>query len=512
MLELLTPAEMARADALAVEVGISGPSLMETAGEAVAAEVHRRFPNAERIGVLCGPGNNGGDGFVAARRLAERGYQIAVGLLGNPEKLPADAAAAHARWREPVAPLSEALLDADVLIDGIFGAGLSRPIEGAVAELIGKANKSGRPIIAIDVPSGIDGATGAVRGIAIRAHATVTFFRRKPGHLLLPGRLHCGPLTVADIGTPEQVLDIIKPRLYADEPPLWLGRFPWPQAEGHKYGRGHAVVVSGPEDATGAARLAARGALRIGAGLVTVASPRDALTVNAAHLTAIMVRPVDTPDDLAALLSDERKNAVVLGPGLGVGEKSRSLVLTTLASPAAVVVDADGLTSFAEDPQSLFQAVAARRAPVVFTPHEGEFARLFPDLMAKGGQEDISKVERARKASARAGAIIVLKGPDTVIAAPDGQAAINATASPWLATAGTGDVLAGMAGGMLAQSLSMQVVSAQSKSVLSPFQASAAAVWLHGAAALRFGPGLISEDLPEMLPGLFAALRGGDAV
>ncbi len=370
---------------------------------------------------------------------------------------------------------------ADVIVDALFGAGIARPIEGAYAALIDAANESGAPIVAVDVPSGIDGTTGAVRGTAIQAVATVTFFRLKPGHLLLPGRLHCGAVSLVDIGIPDSVLATVKPNTFADDPALWLGAYPWPTVEGHKYLRGHAVVVSGPVYSTGAARLAARGALRAGAGLVTVASPRDAIAVNASQLTAIMVREADGARGLTELLADPRKNALLIGPGHGVGEGTRSMVLAALAAAPAVVLDADALTSFAEDPDRLFKAIKAREAPVVLTPHEGEFARLFGDITGA------SKVDRTRQAAARAGATVLLKGADTVIAAPQGEAAINATASPWLATAGSGDVLGGIVLGLLAQGMS-------------GFLGASAAVWLHGEAAEAFGPGLIAEDLPEMLP------------
>jgi hydroxyethylthiazole kinase-like uncharacterized protein yjeF len=338
------------------------------------------------------------------------------------------------------------------------------------------------------VPSGIDGSTGEVRGVAVCATTTVTFFRLKPGHLLLPGRTHCGEVSVADIGIPASVLAAIRPKTFVNEPSLWLAQFPWPKQESHKYARGHAVVVSGPLYSTGAARLGARGALRMGAGLVTVASPRDALAVNAAQLTAIMVREADDARGLKSLLADRRKNAVLIGPGVGAGERTKEMVLAAFGSEAAIVLDADALTCFAKDPSPLFKAVASRAAPVVLTPHDGEFARLFGDLASA------PKLERTREAAARSGAIIVLKGADTVVATPDGTASINATTSPWLATAGTGDVLAGMSLGLLAQGMP-------------GFQAASAAVWLHGAAARVFGPGLIAEDLPEMLPKVLRDLR-----
>jgi len=489
MLELLTPEQMGRADRLAIESGVPGAVLMENAGRGVADEVSLRFPDALSVSVLCGPGNNGGDGFVAARHLLERGYRVRLGFDGDPAKLPADASTMAARFTGAIEPLQTDLITgADVIVDGLFGAGLTRSIGGKLAALIDHANASGAPIIAIDVPSGIDGATGAIRGTAVRAHATVTFFRRKPGHLLLPGRLHCADVRLVEIGIAAAVLETIKPHIFANEPALWLGAFPWPTEEGHKYLRGSAVVGSGPMESTGAARLAARGALRAGAGLVTVASPRDALAVNAAHLTAIMVREADGAEGIATLLSDTRKNAFLIGPGHGVGEETRKQVLAALNAGPSVVLDADALTSFAGDSQTLFEAVRARRAPVVMTPHEGEFVRLFGEVPGA------SKVDRALKAASRAGAVVVLKGADTVIAAPDGRAAIDANGTAWLATAGSGDALGGMILGMLAQGMT-------------GFLAANTGVWMHGEAAKVFGPGLTAEDLPEMLPQVLRGLE-----
>jgi len=488
MLELLTAEEMGRADRLTIQDGIKGAVLMENAGRAVADEVSRRFPDAETVMVLCGPGNNGGDGFVAARHLRERGYKVRLGFNGDPTRLPTDAAAMAKLWSEGRVKLSADLLaGSDVVVDALFGAGLARPIEGAFAELIDDVNASGLPVVAIDVPSGIDGTTGEVRGTAIEAVSTVTFFRLKPGHLLLPGRLHCGEVKLAQIGIPDSLLTTIAPKAFANEPLLWLSNFPWPKPEGHKYARGHAVVVSGPAYSTGAARLGARGSLRIGAGLVTVASPRDAIKVNAAQLTAIMVREANDARALANLLADERKNAVLIGPGILVGERTKELVFAALASNAAVVLDADAITSFSDDAKRLFAAIRSRKAPVIMTPHDGEFARLFGDIRAA------SKLERAREAAARSGAVILLKGSDTVVAAPDAIASVNATTSQWLATAGSGDVLGGMVAGLLAQRMTA-------------FQAASAAVWLHGSAAKAFGPGLIAEDIPEMLPGVLRDL------
>ncbi|MHA1518134.1 MAG: NAD(P)H-hydrate epimerase, partial [Alphaproteobacteria bacterium] len=420
MLELLTAEEMGRADRMTIKGGTPGALLMENAGRGVADEVSKRFPNAETAAVLCGPGNNGGDGFVAARHLMERGYRVRLGFDGDPSKLLADAAGMAARYRGTIEPLSEGLFArAGVIIDGLFGAGLARPIDGKFASLIAAVNASAIPVVAVDVPSGIDGSTGAICGIAVRAAATVTFFRLKPGHLLMPGRLHCGPVRLVDIGIPQSVLAEIKPETFANEPVLWLPEYPWPTVEGHKYLRGHAVVVSGPMYATGAARLAARGALRVGAGLVTVASPRDALTVNAAQLTAVMVREVNDVRGLEQLLADMRKNAFLIGPGHGVDEATRAMVLAALKASPSVVLDADALTSFADEPDTLFAGIKGRKAPVVLTPHEGEFARLFGEVPGA------SKVDRTRTAAARSGATVVLKGADTVIAAPEGKAAID---------------------------------------------------------------------------------------
>jgi ADP-dependent NAD(P)H-hydrate dehydratase / NAD(P)H-hydrate epimerase len=493
-LELLTSEEMGRADRLAVAAGVESLTLMENAGRAVAAEAARMVGRGARISIVCGPGNNGGDGFVAARHLAESGFDVSVALLGPRDALKGDAAAVARRWTGRVDPLTFASWEgAQLIIDALFGAGLARPIEGTAASAVEAINQSGVSVLAVDVPSGLDGTTGEVAGPVVHAGRTVTFFRRKPGHLLLPGRILCGAVTVADIGIPDTVLDEINPLTWANGAPLWQPFFPHPNPLGHKYDRGHALVVSGPMAHTGAARMAARAALRIGAGLVTVASPLDALYVNAAHLTAIMLLPLEGAEGLAEILDDERKNAVLLGPALGVGEETRALVEAALASGAATVLDADALTSYSDDASALARAIIdTHDRPVVMTPHEGEFHRLFPDL-TQG-----SKLARAREAAAHTGAIVVLKGPDTVIGSPDGRAAINEDAPAWLATAGSGDVLGGFVAGLLAQRMPA-------------FEAACAAVWLHGATADSVGPGLIAEDLPERLPGVLRrmAREGG---
>lgn len=489
MHELLTTAQMGEADRAAIAAGTPGVDLMEAAGAAVAREVTWRFPKADLVCVLCGPGNNGGDGFVAARLLVGQGYRVRLALLGRRGDLKGDAAAMAARWRGGVEAFDADALDgADVIADAIFGAGLARPVEGAAAQVIAAVNASGLPVIAVDAPSGVDGTTGEIRGEAIKALATVTFFRRKPGHLLMPGRALCGEVRVADIGIGADVLAAIAPACFANEPDLWLGHYPWPRIDGHKYDRGHAAVISGGPEATGAARLGARAALRIGAGLVTLAGTKAASAVNAAHETEVMMHSLAGAAGLSRFLKDRRRNTVLAGPGGGAGPAMRAKVAAILASAASAVLDADALTSFDKTPDTLFKAIRGRKAAVVLTPHEGEFARLFGKVSAKG-----SRLDRARAAAKVSGAIVLLKGPDTVIAAPDGRCAINATGSPWMATAGSGDVLAGMIAGLLAQGMPA-------------WEAACAGAWIHGRSGELGGPGLISGDLAGLLPRVISEL------
>lgn len=478
---------------MAIAGGVAGIDLMERAGRAVADAVAARHPLGTRVVIVAGPGNNGGDGFVAARILAQREFRTRLLLAAEVGRLKGDAALAAKKWKGPIeAAQANGLAGADVVIDALFGAGLDRPVEQLARGLIEAMNGRTAPVVAVDLPSGINGTSGGVMGTAVKADQTVTFFRKKPGHLLLPGRLHCGSVSVADIGIPDAVLGQIGVKTFENTPVLWRTHVPLPSEAAHKYDRGHAVVASGPLWSTGAARLAARGALRAGAGLVTIASPREALAVNAAANLAVMVRPVDGAGELADFLADRRINVFAIGPGAGVGEATCELVLTALSGQRSVVLDADAITSFASQPQRLAEALQRRpEQATILTPHEGEFSRYFGALRAdtKAG----SKLERARLAAQLIGAVVVLKGADTVVAAPDGRAAIAANAPPYLATAGAGDVLTGMAAGLLAQGMSA-------------FEAAAAAVWLHGEAARAFGPGLIAEDLPEALPRVYRAL------
>jgi len=495
MIEILSNAEMAEADRLTIAGGVAGLALMENAGKAVAQAVSARQSPGGRVVVLAGPGNNGGDGFVAARLLAERGHAVTILLVGTMEKLRGDAAAAAKAWNRGVAAAKpEDLTGADIVIDALFGAALDRPVNDLAHAMIDAVNAQAAPVVAVDLPSGINGTTGAVMGAAIKAGQTVTFFRKKPGHLLMPGRTYCGKVSVAPIGIADATLDRIRPRTFENCPQLWCDKFAMPAAQGHKYDRGHAVVVSGPSWSTGAARLAARGALRAGAGLVTIASPREALAVNAAANLAIMVRPVDGAAELARFLADPRLNALAIGPGIGVSDATCELVLAALSGDRAVVLDADAITSFAQSPHRLADAVKARgKRATILTPHEGEFSRFFHALDA--GTKAGSKLERTRRAAELIDAVVLLKGPDTVVAAPDHRASIAANAPAFLATAGAGDVLTGITAGLLAQGMPA-------------FEAASAAVWLHGAAASAFGVGLIAEDLPEQLPGIYRGLFG----
>jgi NAD(P)H-hydrate epimerase len=479
---LLDAREMGEADRLTVAAGTSVCRLMHNAGRGVADEVMRRW-SARRVTVLCGPGNNGGDGFVAARQLADAGWNVRVALLGSLDRL-RDAARYHAeRWGEaPEALTPDAVDSAELIIDAIFGAGLSRPLWGPAKETLAAASELGVPIVAVDIPSGVQGDTGENLG-AVAAVLTVTCFRKKPGHLLFPGRALCGELVVTNIGTPPDVLGQVVPQAFENDPLLWLAALPRAQQCGSKYTRGHALI-SGGYPMTGAARMAGRAAARVGAGLTTIAVPEISLPIYATALTSIMVAPIAVAGDFDSLLADQRITGFLIGPGAGVGESTRARTLALLATRRATLIDADAITSFEEEPAALMDAI---RGPCVMTPHEGEFKRIFDPAG--------DKLTRTRRAAARSGAVIVLKGSDTVIAAPDGRAIINANAPPTLATAGSGDVLSGIVLGLLTQGME-------------PFLAAAAAVWLHGAAAGGFGVGLLAEDLPDLLPGVLRRLMG----
>jgi hydroxyethylthiazole kinase-like uncharacterized protein yjeF len=499
--ELLTVAQMAQADALTIASGTPGFVLMQAAGRAVAQAMMQRW-SPRRVVVLCGPGNNGGDGWVVAQCLRQAAWPVTVASLVSPPELKGDAWLAAQAWlsastgersaEEAWMPLtSDALDGAELVVDAIFGAGLNRPIAGLALEVLTMAHMQALPIVAVDVPSGVFGDDGRSDG-AVPSALTVTFFRLKPAHALMPSRALCGDVVLADIGVPDTALSGLGVQTWDNQPELWRCQLPQVDIAGHKYHRGHALVWGGPL-MTGAARLSAMAAARMGAGLTTVCAPQSAWVVYAATLSCVMVHPVagegaaQWQSGLASLLNDARLSAILIGPGaLGGTQASglKGLVLTVLSSGRPVVLDADALNVFADDPALLFAAIAGHSRPVVLTPHEGEFSRIFRDPIVTSAPD---KLSRARAASRLSGAVVLLKGADTVVAAPDGRATVNRHAPAWLATAGSGDVLAGMILGLLAQGMPT-------------WQAACAGVWLHGEAAFVSGPGLIADDLPGLIP------------
>jgi hydroxyethylthiazole kinase-like uncharacterized protein yjeF len=460
--ELLTPAEIARADAAALTAGMPTETLMEAAGRAVARAIRARFRPCRTL-VLAGPGNNGGDGYVAARYLEQAGWPVAVAALAAPSPGTA-AAAAAARWHGPMAAFDAAeAARAGLVVDALFGAGLTRPLAPEVTQMLRAVQA---PLVAVDVPSGLDGATGQVLGHAPQAALTISFFRLKPGHVLLPGRALCGETLLADIGLPEAVLEGIAPRCWRNHPSLWA--LPSLEASAHKYTRGHLTILAGAS-MPGAARLAGAAARRLGAGLVTLHAENLEL---AAMLRADAPGQLVSDGTLEALLADKRRKVWLAGPGLLPHEATRAGIRNVIDAGKTLVADAGALMAAAEAPDML-------RGAAVITPHAGEFARLF-------GTPGADRLAATRAAAARLGAVVVLKGPDSIIAAPDGRVIINDNAPPSLATAGTGDILAGAIAALLAQGMA-------------PFEAAAAGVWLHGAGAASGPPGLIAEDLPALI-------------
>ena len=474
--EILTVTEMAAADRAAIRSGTPGIVLMENAGRAVADAVSARCPSGI-VTILVGPGNNGGDGFIAARHLARHGRDVRLALFGAREALTGDAAMAAARWTGAIHPFDPALIEgAATVVDAVFGAGLSRSLPASVAAMFDAVRARELPSIAVDLPSGVDGDTGVVSTGALPADATVTFHRLKPAHVLFPGRALAGEIVLADIGIPKPAAG---GTALLNGPGLWREQLHQPDWCWHKYRRGHAVVVGGPPQRAGASRLAAHAALRAGAGLVTLAVPRDTLGAYIGDPKALMVAPAAEPEGLGALITGSKVRSAVLGPGNGVGSATRNRVAAAAKAGLRLVLDADALTSFAADADSL-RALCATAGGAVLTPHDGEFRRLLPDVEG-------DRLTRARVAAERIGAVVVSKGPDTVIAGTAGETIVNANAPATLATAGSGDVLAGIIGGLLA-------------SGMEPVAAAAAGVWLHGEAAQGFGVGLIADDLLNRIP------------
>ena len=473
---ILTPLEMQAAEQAVFGQGLDSFELMQRAGDAVAEFVHANWPEGS-IQVLCGPGGNGGDGFVAAAKLSKLWRDVKVYCMVPVTELTGDAAKAAALWDAEVGTLEEALeAPHDLVLDGLFGGGLTRPLDGIAAQL---AQRGGR-VVSIDVPSGICGLKAKPLGPCFVAEGTITFAALRPAHVLRPGSAYCGNVQVADIGVPVQT------RLMENSPMLWLRLLPQPGMADHKHSRGHLKVLSGGISSTGAARLAVRAGLRIGAGLATLLTPPSALMVNAAQLTAVMVKPVDGAEELSEAI--QTASVVIAGPGAGITPATRANVEAILNGPGRAVLDADALTVFESQQDQLFRRL---RPTDLLTPHIGEFNRLFGDLL----ETATNKVEAVRQASEKAGCTVLLKGPDTVIAQPDGGAVVNIHATRWLATAGSGDVLAGFAGGLMAQGIDTLVAASM-------------AAWIHGEAGRRVGAGLISEDLERQVPDILSALHG----
>jgi len=489
IIEILTSEQMYRADLLAVKNGISSYQLMGNAGKCITREIIKKCRKGRAL-ILCGRGNNGGDGFVVARLLSARGWPTQVGVLRSLKGIKNDALRASKEWKGTTFELSltqlkKRIRGCSVVVDALFGIGLNRPVKENIKGLINVVNKSKIPCISIDIPSGIDADSGKMLGTAIRADATVSFFRPKLGHFLFPGREYTGNLTIADIGIPDSAIQKIKPTIFLNGPELWGKKFPWPSYRDHKYSRGHALIVGG-EEMTGAARLAARACLRTGSGLVTIVANRSSSRIYKMEMPEILSVVADHVNDLKKVISDRRKNVFLIGPGIGVSGSTLKKVLLLLSKKRPCILDADAISAFSRSPTKLFKSVFPR---CVLTPHEGEFARLFPKIAKR---KNINKVTKCILASSDANGIVLLKGPDTVISRPDGLSVVNCNAPPTLATAGSGDVLAGIITGLIAQGMDS-------------FNASVAGAWIHGEAANLFGPGLVADDLPNLIP---QVLRG----
>jgi len=483
---LLTPEEVQQADAWTIKNGKPGAELMEAAGRAVADIIVDYVGTPLEVGgevvVMCGPGNNGGDGFVAARHLDEWGYPVRVMSLDVSAAQSGDAKKMANRWHGPIEQIGDKPINgAAVIIDSLFGTGLNKPIEGEVADLLAEANATNAFRMAVDVPSGLNAKTGNTLGICFRADATVTFFHKKAGQVVAPGRFYCGGadhVHVADIGIPEAALEDVSPKNFSNEPGLWSAKYPFQGPASHKYDRGHLLVLGGKEPTLGASRLASMAALRAGAGLVTLAASSETYPIQAGALNDVMVRRFDSAFGFIGMMSDPKINTVLLGPGAGVGEKTAELVMQAVMKGRNLVLDADALTSLI----GRYDVLAnAKGSDIVLTPHEGEFSRLFPEFDFKA-----DRIDAARKAAAASGTTIVLKGVSTVVAAPDGRVSVASNAPSWLSVGGTGDVLAGMIASLLAQGMPA-------------FEGASAAVWLHGEAGMKAGRGMIASDLLKQI-------------
>lgn len=496
---ILNAQQMRQAEQFAVQAGTPLIVLMERAGLAVAEQIMQRYNKCPTI-ILCGPGNNGGDGFVAARHLAAKGWPVRILLFGKMEELTPEAKVAASRWRGAVITASVQVMEsalqkgAQLIVDALYGIGLRRPIVGEAAALLQMINRSNIPIVSVDIPSGLNADTGQVFGQSAVADLTICFFRKKLAHVLMPGRMLCGEILLMDIGVPEQALQTLTLQVCENHPDLWIGYYPQPQLNYNKYDRGHVLLLGGVE-LTGASRLAALAAQRIGAGLVTVAAPLAVFLIYATSLTSVMVRALNDGGAFAhsfqELLEDRRINVVLLGPGAGDSQQTRQSVTLALAAGKRCVLDADALNVFEGDAESLKRIINPN---CIITPHEGEFERLF-DRVIDPRQD---KISRAKAAAAYLGCPVILKGADTIIASPEGLAVVNTNGPATLATAGTGDVLAGFVAGLMAQGVGV-------------FPAGCIATWLHAAVAAEFGPCLVAEDIIAGLPNILKPKADKDA-
>ena len=488
--EILSISEMYKVEKQVCAQGITSLSLMEAAGEAIADAVLNICEDG-RILILCGLGNNGGDGFVAARLLENNGRKVRVLCLGSIDELNGDARASASNWTGEMCKFTSSLFeDTQVVVDALYGIGLNRPITGLGEDIIEKLNETNIPCVSVDIPSGVDANTGKILGCAVKANICVTFFRRKPGHLLFPGKDKCGDVRVADIGIDKSIFTSLPPKIHENTPQLWLENFPIPEVQGHKYNRGHAVVVGG-EELTGAAKLASFAALRSGAGLVTIASPKESSMVYRSGSPSVMVKDINNLEEFTSIISQKSVTGVLIGPGNGVNKETYDRVLRAITCNPCVL-DADALTVFEQCPNVLFRALKnMSECNNVITPHEGEFKKLF--IKEAESKNSKSKIELAISASS-INAVIVLKGADTIITSPTGLIYINTNSSPYLATAGSGDVLSGIILGLLVQGMI-------------PFEAASAGVWLHGESGRMFGPGLVAEDIAKIIPSIFKKLN-----
>lgn len=472
MFEILSASEMSKTEAAAIADGTPAFQLMQNAGHAVAQEIMSCLEPCETL-ILCGPGNNGGDGFITAAQLKKNGWPVRVACLAKKSELKGLSAQAAKMWDGPIESLNSNLSvhQTKLIVDAIFGTGFKGGLDPETLTLFEKIKARKIGVVAIDLPSGINASTGAVAAGILSAQLTVTFGRKKVAHVLHSSKFLCGRIILSNIGIGDGHVMTAQSSLFENHPALWLRDFPLPTPSSHKYDRGHALIYGG-DHRPGAAILAAMAAQRAGSGVVSFATTPDMHSFYLAARASIMTDSLQDDDALKALLRDERKTALVIGCGAGTDARLEKSVMTALSFNKAVVLDGDVFTVFKDKTDKLFPALHARH---VLTPHSGEFERLFPSLQG-------DKIAKARAAAKLSGAIVVLKGADTVIAAPDGAAVIQHDSPSVLATAGSGDVLAGLIGGFAAQGMSS-------------FMAASAAVWLHAEAGRKQGLGLVAEDI-----------------